>query len=344
MSSGIQAKRAVGILAGTCRNLCGRRGLRGFCPDANLAGQDEVHLSAHNQEVVMTRPLKKEHEKRLATRFLDGWLLGAGLVEGERPDFRVRRHEGDIALEVTEYHAQAPEGGTCRPRIAVEVPWWRYVEPTVNSERQARCLKYVHVHLRFADHHLPGKTQGPAVARELVGAVAAAVADRRFTGKEAMVEFAPRAQIASFGDFEDGTVFLPQEDWPNVARRLESLIVRRHPLEWPSWDCQNASTAWVGPDVNEFKRIFEDKAEAAKGYMLDSMPLWLLIVCDAVDDGGESHGDLSSHIFPRNDAEGDQLDDLLRQTGFDFRGGPFAEVWLFSNFTKERRRLHPLHG
>jgi hypothetical protein len=132
----------------------------------------------------MTRPSKKEHEKRLATRFLEGWLPHTSLDEDERPDFRVRRPEGDIALEVTEYHAQAPEGGTGRPRIAVEVPWWRYVEPTVNSERQARSLKHIQAHLRFADRHLPGKAQGPPGARELVGAVAAAAADRRFTGPD----------------------------------------------------------------------------------------------------------------------------------------------------------------
>ena len=158
------------------------------------------------------------------------------------------------------------------------------------------------------------------------------------------MEFAPRAQIKSFGDFDDDTVFLPQEDWPDLARRLESLIVSRHILEWPSWDCQNASTAWVGPDVVEFKRILEDKTNAAEGYALGGLPLWLLIVCDAVEDGGESHGDLSSHIFPRNEAEEDHLDDVLRQTGFNFQDGPFTQVWLFSNFTKERRRLHPPPG
>jgi hypothetical protein len=160
----------------------------------------------------------------------------------------------------------------------VEVPWWRYVEPTVNSERRARSLSHIQAHLRFADRHLPGKAQGLAVARELVGAVAAADTDRRFTGTEAMVEFAPRTQIESFGDFEDGTFFLPQEDWPDVARRLELLTVSRHVLEWPSWDCQNASTSWVGPDVEAFSRILEDKAEAAEECSLGSLPLWLLIV------------------------------------------------------------------
>jgi hypothetical protein len=60
-----------------------------------------------------------------------------------------------------------------------------------------------------------------------------------------------------------------------------------------------------------------------------------------VDDGGESHGDLASHIFSRNQVEEDQIRDVLRQTGFDFQAGPFAAVWLFSNFGKERLQLHP---
>jgi hypothetical protein len=37
--------------------------------------------------------------------FLQDWLPHRFLDEDERPDFRVRRPEGDIALEVTEYHA-----------------------------------------------------------------------------------------------------------------------------------------------------------------------------------------------------------------------------------------------
>jgi hypothetical protein len=288
----------------------------------------------------MTRPSKKEHEKRRATRFLEG-LGRASLDEDERPDFRVRRAEGDFALEVTEYHPQASEGSTDRPRIAVEVPWWRYLEKVVDSERQARSLKNVQAHFRFNDRSLPGKSQGEAVARDLVGAVAAAVADRRFTGNEAMVEFAPRAQIASFGDFQDGTVFLPKEAWLDISERLGSLSLSLHPLEWPPWDCQNATTSWLGPDAAEFKRILEEKTEAAKKYTLGGLPLWLLIVCDTVEDGVESHGDLASHIFPRNGAEQDHLTDVLRQTGFDFHNGPFEQVWLFSHFSRGRRRLHP---
>lgn len=255
----------------------------------------------------------------------------------------MRRAGGDFALEVTEHHSQTTEGGTGRPRVATEVPWWRYVEPPVNGERQSRpILKNVQVYFRFSARHLPGKAQGAAVAKDLVGAVAAAVADRRFTGCEAMVEFAPRTQIESFRDFQDGTVFLPEEDWPGISRRVESLTVSRgHHLEWPFWNCLNATTSFVGPEATEFKRILEDKTEAVKNYTLAGLPLWLLIVCESIEDGCESHGDLASHIFPRNEAEQDHLTDVLRQTGFDFQKGPFAEVWLFSQFSGERRRLHP---
>lgn len=155
------------------------------------------------------------------------------------------------------------------------------------------------------------------------------------------MEFAPRAKIESFSVQDDDAVLLPTEDWQDIATRLESLIVSRHLLEWPSWDCQNATTSCLGPEVGEFKRILEDKAKAAKEYTWGSLPLWLLIACDALEDGGEARGDLASHIFPRNGAEQDQIADVLKQTGFDFQTGPFSEVWLFSCFTGERYRLHP---
>lgn len=37
----------------------------------------------------------------------------------------------------------------------------------------------------------------------------------------------------------------------------------------------------------------------------------------AIDEGGDSHGDLASHIYPRNEAQQDQLEQSLRRTGFD---------------------------
>jgi hypothetical protein len=289
----------------------------------------------------MTRPSKKGHERRLVLVFLDGLVAYTSLVDGEKPDFRIRRAEGDIALEVTEYHPKAPIGSTGKPRIAVEASWWRDLEPFINRERQNKALKHVQAYLDFKDGHLPRNAQGAEVARELVDAVAAAAAYLQPPGEYSTVDFVPRTQIASFGAHPDAeTVFLPLEDWPDIASRLKSLSVCRYSLEWPAWSCLNATTAWLAPDVAEFKRILEDKAEASKDYALGGLPLWLLIICDAVDDGRESHGDLASHIFPCSEASKEQMSDVLRQTGFDLKTGPFSQVWLFSCFTRNRHRLH----
>ena len=67
----------------------------------------------------MTRPSKKEHERR-PIRFLDGLLVYTSLDEGEKPDFRICREGGDIALEVTEYHSQSAVGASGRPRVAIK--------------------------------------------------------------------------------------------------------------------------------------------------------------------------------------------------------------------------------
>ena len=60
--------------------------------------------------------------------------------------------------------------------------------------------------------------------------------------------------------------------------------------------------------------VFETKAKKAEGYTLGTLPLWLLIVCESLDDGDAASGDLASHIFPRNEAEQGQLTDVLRRT------------------------------
>lgn len=108
----------------------------------------------------MTRPSKKEHERRLATRFLAGFVDYTAIDDHERPDLRIRRVEGDIALEVTEYHSQTPEGATGRPRVAVEAVWWRRFAPIIENERRVNPgLKSVMAHFRFGDCYLPGKSE-----------------------------------------------------------------------------------------------------------------------------------------------------------------------------------------
>lgn len=288
----------------------------------------------------MTRPAKKEHETRLARQFLDGFINYTSLETDERPDFRVRRSEGDFGLEVTEYHPQ--ELGTSgKTRVADEACWWRYLWPLLDSERRKRSLRNIQVHLRFADSRLPGKREAAAVARELAGAVAAAVANPCFAGDHTAVEFIPAAQIDSLSGIGDGTVFLSLEAWPEMMGRLQCLTVYRQFLDWPSWACQNATTSWIGPEAADFKRILEDKAKAAKDYSVAGLPLWLLIVCDVIDDGAESHGDLASHIFPSGEAERDELMEKLEEAGFCFESGPFTQVWLFSSFMRRRLQLYP---
>lgn len=209
------------------------------------------------------------------------------------------------------------------------------MKPIIDRERQARPLQNVQVYLRFSEQRLPRKGKREAVAQELVRVVEAVACHPAFRPQDTVVEFAPRTTIAAVRSQMD-EVMLPAEDWPLSAHCLASLSVsRRHVLAWPPWNCQNDTTAWLGPDVEELHRILEGKAEKAQEYDLGSRPLWLLVVCEVV-------GDLQSHIFPRNEGELTQLVIAVEDTGFDFQKGPFSEVWLFSSFGGERLRLHPL--
>jgi hypothetical protein len=92
--------------------------------------------------------------------------------------------------------------------------------------------------------------------------------------------------------------------------------------------------AWTGPDTNEFARMLEGKAKKARGYDRAGTELWLLVVC-------ETHGDVESHVFPQGAGTVAALETKIRETGFDFETGPFAEIWLLSAFTGGQRRIHP---
>jgi hypothetical protein len=146
-----------------------------------------------------------------------------------------------------------------------------------------------------------------------------------------MVEFGPKVSLPPGCP---GEVFLPEEDW-KVASALTSLNISRHPgVPVPRWHCQNAATAWLGPDVDEFCRILGGKRNKAQNYNLGGVPLWLLVV-------RTTGGDLQSHIFPVTAEERAQLAEAVRQTGFDFAAGPFTEIWLLSAQGEGRIRLYP---
>ena len=283
----------------------------------------------------MTTPAQKEKEAQYVKTFLAGLTDCTSIEQGERPDFMVRRAgQSDIALEVTEYHQEA-EGLVGIPRSAVEARWWKELEPHLEQERQARLgLDDVSVHMQFNGPELPRKKVHRDLARELVRLVEEVASRADVHGIE--VVFTDRATIATVGSGFQDCLFLAKEDWPEASMCLSMLRVTRWPgLPKLPWLCQNVAAAWVAPSENEFRRVLEGKSEKAKGYNLGGAPLWLLIVC-------EVHGDLQSHIFPRNDLDLAQLAETLQATGFDFQNNPFSEVWLLSAFGGNRLRLHPL--
>jgi hypothetical protein len=276
----------------------------------------------------MTTEAQKQAETAFVKVFLDGLVEYVSLDPCEPPDFWVRlRTPPDIALEVVEYHPNTDSGIR---RTQVEASWWKNLEPLIIPKCTA--INDVSVHLTLNEKRLPRKRDCEAMASELVRLVETVVGHPNFLDGNTMVEFGPKASLPPTGP---GDVFLPEEDW-NVASALTSLNVSRHPgVPVPRWHCQNADTAWLGPDVDEFCRILEGKQKKAEKYNLGGAPLWLLVVCT-------TGGDLQSHIFPSSAEERARLADAVKQTGFDFAAGPFTEVWLLSAQGEGRVRLHPM--
>jgi hypothetical protein len=283
----------------------------------------------------MTTESKKQAEERYVKMLLDGVTEYTSIEAGEKPDFRVRRPGAlEIAIEVTEYHPAA-EGLEGVRRSAVEARWWKELAPALDRERQTKpTLQDVQVLLGFSGRTPPTRGKHKLLATELARLIEQ-VAERLVPGQEVEVTFLPANLIATMGGpWDDADFWAAEEEWPQLSKELSSLYVSRWPGERPNWRCQDVGTAWSAAEVEEFRRILEGKTAKAQHYDLGGAPLWLLIVC-------EVFGDLQSHIFPRTDADVAQLHAALEQTGFDFQGGPFSEVWLLSEFANCRLRLHP---
>jgi hypothetical protein len=286
----------------------------------------------------MTTELKKQAEERYVKLFLDGRGIEYTAIEaGEKPDFRVKlKAAPDITIEVTEYHPKA-EGVEGMRRVAVEARWSKELEQVLDQERRTRaCLQDIQLHLGFNGRTPPSKRVHAVLAEELVRLVEDVSARLTYPGQEIEVEFAPRDTIAARGSQLENTLFLATENWPEASKDVSLLHVSRWPgVTWPNWVCQDIATAWLGPEVEELRRVLEEKRDKAQHYDLGGAPLWLLIVCAV-------QGDLQSHIFPRNDDDMAQLVAVIGQTGFRFEDGPFAEVGLLSAFGEGQLRVHPL--
>jgi hypothetical protein len=285
----------------------------------------------------MTTEAQKQAETNYVKMFLNGNFEYTRLDTGAKPDFWVRRSSGaDIGLEVIEYHPPA-QGVQGRVRRAeVESRWWKGIWPILDRERRAMpSLESVHVHLGFTDRRLPRNSEHEALSRELVHAIEAAASQLTQPFSNSEVVFLPQDTIPQVGNAWGDDVLLAAEEWPLAARHMNSLRVSVWPgVPWPPWQCREVAGAWVGPEMEELCRDLEKKAAKARNYDLGGRPLWLLIVCDVF-------GDVQSHIFPRTDADVAELVTGLEETGFDFQGSPFSEVWLLSAFSGGRVRAYP---
>jgi hypothetical protein len=282
----------------------------------------------------MTTDIQKLKERGYVELIRKGQADWVNVVPGERPDFRIKRSSGpDIALEVVEYHAESRDvPGT--PRVAVEARWWKELWPVLDRERHSKeALRGFQVRVGFGNKGLPHKRDHHALAQQLVQVVEAAVL--AMSGREVDVVFLPQAFIDKANRLISNKFFLAQEVWPLAAERLSSLSVSSWPFEvWPLWNCLDVMGAWGGADEDKFKAVLEKKAKKAEGYDAAGAVLWLLVVC-------ETHDDLESHIYPRDNEELLVLEEKVRESGVADPVGPYAEVWLLSAFTGSACRLRP---
>jgi hypothetical protein len=285
----------------------------------------------------MTTELQKKVERGYVDQFRKAHPSWSEIVEGEKPDFRIRRASGgDIGLEVVEYHADSQDVPG-QKRVAIEARWWKGLWPLLEQERQTLDgLRGVGVHLQFNEARIPDKRDHQDLACEMMQVILLAAA-RAVPGRPADVVFGPQATIEEANRLVPDYYFLPEERWPLTSKNVSTLSVSRSPIDaWVPWNCLNVMGAWVGPDKSELARILEGKAKKARDYDLAGAELWLLVVC-------ETHGDVESHIFPQGEDSVAVLETKIRETGFDFAIGTFAAVWLLSAFTGSQRRIHPPH-
>jgi hypothetical protein len=284
----------------------------------------------------MTTKAKKEEEERYARKFLDGHIAYTSIDPGERPDFWVRRGTApDVALEVTRYHPEAQDVSGVRRR-EIESRWHDSLEPILDQGRRSvASLQEIRVFLGFQDQRLPRHEEHAALAQELVRLVEHVATLATPHGQTISVVWLDRAELANLPGQLGEMRLVAKEDWPETSKHLSFLKVSRWTgVGWPPWGCPAVDAAFASPTEVELRRVLDGKATKARDYELNGAPLWLLVVC-------ESHGDLQSHIFPRNDEDLAQFAATLDEAGFDFQGGPFDEVWLLSAFTGARLRLYP---
>jgi hypothetical protein len=241
-------------------------------------------------------------------------------------------HRGNmplIEIEVTEYH---PEDD----RVGIEKRWQQLRDLLYSTIKEHAQLKGASITPIFRDAKLPQRRHHPAIAESLL-ACAEHLLNQGWAGSERLrVVFGDCVDRGSYRQIGPRQLVLPAKEWPVLAKHVSVIYMQF--ISWNGYLPVNnpqAQTAWCSPYPAAFLEILERKESKIRSaihtgkYSKGDGPLLLLIVSNVP-------GDLSSSIF------GDEhLEQAIRESGFDFEGSVFDEIWLMEAHSGQSQCLFP---
>jgi hypothetical protein len=241
-------------------------------------------------------------------------------------------HRGNmpaIEIEVTEYH---PEDD----RVGIEKRWQQLRDLLYSAIKEHPQLKGVSITPVFRDPRLPQRRHHPAIAESLC-ACAEHLLHQGWAGPERLrVVFVDYVDPGFYRRMGPRQHVLPAREWPILARHVNVIYMQS--ISWNGYFPVNnpqAQTAWCSPYPAAFLDILERKESKIRSaihtgrHSKGEGPLLLLIVSNVP-------GDLSSSVF------GDEhLEEVIRESGFDFEGSVFDEIWLMEAYSGESQCLFP---
>jgi hypothetical protein len=137
-----------------------------------------------------------------------------------------------------------------------------------------------------------------------------------------------------------GWSLYPTEDWQIISQHISAITFSKFLAAWTRWQCPQTETGYTSRRPETFRDIFDEKDKKIRealpgaGSPGHGVPLWLVIISDTLTD-------MTSHLFPSNEADRVELFRAIRESGYDLANSPFTEVWLYSDFHQQKLRLHP---
>jgi hypothetical protein len=214
--------------------------------------------------------------------------------------------------------------------------------PKVDELRRNQVtLQGIYGFVVFSDNKLPPlrRQEADQFADELV-TLAAQISQALGAAGELKISFLPRADLERLPFTLPGLRLFPNEDWPLIPQHLGAVTFTRIPDRWPRWACPQTDAGYTQMQSGRFRRIFDEKDLKAREASQDvqrfppGVPLWLVIVSDLMND-------LTSHLFPTNREDTQELFRSMRESRYDFSSSAFAEIWLYSEFSHQKLRLFP---